>query len=342
VREPGILPARAHAASPERRPARGVRLAPDSRALSPVDVAMTGWVAIVNPAAGGGRAAQMVPTLQAAMRGAGLPLSIRTTAGRGHAIELARTAVTAGHRRFLAVGGDGTVNEVANGLLANAGAASADLTLGALPIGTGNDWARTHALPKRPEDVVRLLVAGNTVMHDVGLATCRAGGETVRRYFVNMAGAGIDAHILGRLDEGKGGAWSYLVALLGGLRSFRTPTLEVTGTAFRFRGPALVVFAGPGRYCGGGLEMAPDATVDDGRLHLTLVKQMRFWQVVANLPRLFNGTVTQSPHVVSGKLAVLDIASDIPVGVELDGEVIGEAPARFEVVPRAIRVVTAR
>lgn len=301
------------------------------------------WVAIVNPAAGGGRAGRAVPALQAAMRAASLSMWVRTTAAGGHATAIARDAVAAGHRRFIAVGGDGTVNEVANGLLADGSVAGDAVTLATLPIGTGNDWARTHTLPKRPEDLVALIASGKSVMHDAGIATCRrAGGELLRRHFVNMAGAGIDAHILGRLGEGKGGAWSYLVALLGGLRSFRTPALDVTGPDFRFHGPTLVIFAGPGRYCGGGLEIAPGASVDDGCLRVTLVKQMRFWQVVGNLPRLFNGTVPQSPHVVTGRLASIDIASDIPVGVEVDGEVIGETPARFEIVPRAIRVVTAR
>jgi YegS/Rv2252/BmrU family lipid kinase len=300
------------------------------------------WFAIVNPAAGGGRAARVMPNLQAAMRRAGLSLEIRATEARGHAIRLAREAAAAGHRRFLVVGGDGTVNEVANGLLETGSVPGGELTLAALPIGTGNDWARTHAIPKRPSELVALLASGRTVMHDVGVVTCRARGRALRRYFVNMAGLGIDAHILSRLGEGKGGAWSYLVALLGGLRSFRTPTLEVTGADFRFHGPALVLFAGPGRYCGGGLEIAPDATADDGRLHVTLVKQMSFWRVLGNLPRLFNGTVPQSPHVVTGRLRALAIVSDVPVGVEVDGEVIGEAPARFEILPRAIRVVTAR
>lgn len=300
------------------------------------------WVAIVNPAAGGGRAGRAVPALQAAMRATGFSMRVQTTEARGHATALARDAVAAGHRQFIAVGGDGTVNEIANGLLTGGSVAGDAVTLAALPIGTGNDWARTHALPKRPEDLVALIASGKTVMHDAGIATCRRAGEPLRRHFVNMAGAGIDAHILSRLGEGKGGAWSYLVALLGGLRSFRTPALDVAGPDFRFRGPTLVIFAGPGRYCGGGLEIAPGATVDDGCLRVTLVKQMSFWQVVGNLPRLFNGTVPQSPHVVTGRLAAIDIASDIPVGVEVDGEVIGETPARFEIVPRAIRVVTAR
>ena len=300
------------------------------------------WFAIVNPAAGRGRAARAVPALEAAARDAGLRVEVQRTERRGHATALARKAVAAGHRNFIAVGGDGTVNEVANGLLGNAAVPTSELTLGALPIGTGNDWARTHAMPHDAREVARLLASGRTVMHDAGIVTCRAGSETIRRYFVNMAGAGIDAHILARLGEGKGGAWSYLVALLGGLRSFRAPTLDVAGPDFRFRGPTLVIFAGPGRYCGGGLEIAPDAAVDDGRLRVTLVKQMSFWCVLGNLPRLFNGTVPQSPHVVCARLAAIDITSDIPVGVEVDGEVIGAAPVRFEILPRAIRVVTAR
>ncbi|MCU0805215.1 MAG: diacylglycerol kinase family lipid kinase [Burkholderiales bacterium] len=303
---------------------------------------MSAWLAIVNPAAGGGRSAQAVPALQAAMARARLSLAIRISERRGHATELARDAAAAGYCRFLAVGGDGTVNEVANGLLGNGRVAPSALTLGVLPIGTGNDWARTHAIPKRPEDVVALVASGKTVLHDVGVATCRSGDETLRRHFVNMAGVGIDAHILDRLGDGKGGTWSYLAALLGGLRSYRTPTLRVEGPDFRFHGPTLVVFAGPGRYCGGGLEIAPDATVDDGCLRVTVVKQMALWQVLANLPRLFNGTVPQSPHVVAARSPALDIASDVPVGVEVDGEVIGAAPVRFEILPRAIRVVSAR
>lgn len=299
------------------------------------------WLAIVNPAAGRGKAARAVPALEAAMRSVGLSVRANPTEGRGHATRLAREYVAAGYRKFIAVGGDGTVNEIANGLLANGAVPAHELTLGALPVGTGNDWARTHSIPKRVEDAVGLLASGRTVLHDAGVATCSAGSETTRRYFVNMAGVGIDAHILARLGEGKGGAWSYLVALLSGLGSFRPPSLDVTGPGFQFRGPTLVVFAGPGRYCGGGLQIAPDATVDDGQLHVTLVKRMSGWRVVGNLPRLFNGTVAQSPHVVSARVTALDIASDSRVGVEVDGEVIGAAPARFEIIPRAIRVVTA-
>ncbi|MCX7893416.1 MAG: diacylglycerol kinase family lipid kinase [Burkholderiales bacterium] len=300
------------------------------------------WLAVVNPAAGRGRGLRTLPALEAEMRRACLSMEVRTTARRGHAVAIAAGALAAGYRRFLAVGGDGTVNEVANGLLGAGAVRGTEITLGTLPVGTGNDWARTHALPRRVPEVVRLLAGGRTVVHDAGVVACRAGGQETRRFFVNMAGVGIDAHILQRLGEGKGGTWSYLAALLAGLRTFASPALEIAGPDFLFRGRALAVFMGPGRYCGGGLEIAPHAAVDDGTLHMTLVRHMSALQVLVSLPRLFNGTVPQSPHVVARRVSSLEIASDPPAGVEVDGEVIGTTPARVAILPRAIRAVTAR
>jgi len=297
------------------------------------------WYVIVNPASGRGRGARYVEVLQRAARAAGLRARIELTRARMHAAELAAHAVRDGERRFLCVGGDGTANEMVNGLATQAEVPLSELCVATLPVGTGNDWSRSLGMPRRVDAAVRALRACRPIPCDLGRVTFAVDGVPTSRYFVNVAGVGFDAFVIARLGTRKPGAWAYLAELLRSMRRFEAPTLELSSPGVRRSQPALAVFAGLGRYCGGGMEVAPRARLDDGLLDVTLIGDMSGWQVLAELRRLFDGSLHASRHVAAWSARTLEVDALPGAGVEADGEWLGATPARVEVLERALRVV---
>jgi YegS/Rv2252/BmrU family lipid kinase len=270
---------------------------------------------------------------------ANLSFRVAVSEYSGHCIELAAQAAKAGVRRFVAVGGDGTLNELVTGLL-RAGALEGEPPMLALiPVGRGNDWARTHAIPRDYAAAVALIREGHVVAHDLGLVELMQDGKPVRRCFINVAGVGFDAYVVEQTRAARLGPFTYLVGLLRGFLGFRAPTLRIEADAIRLEQPLLVAFAAIARYCGGGMHVAPEARTDDGLLDVTLIGAVGKLELLLNLRRLFDGTLAEYRKVRMLREPGLCVACDHPVGVQADGELIGHTPATFTVLPRAVRVV---
>ena len=298
------------------------------------------WFVLVNPASGRGRAGRRIDEARRLFVRHGLPAEFALTRARGHAVDLTVSALRSGHRRIAAMGGDGTLNEVVNGLLGQSEVPVAQVALAALPVGTGNDWARSLGMPRALADAVAALASRSPVRCDAGrLVFTDADGAERRRFFANVAGAGFDALVLERLGDRKAGAWAYTGELLRSMRRFEAPTLTLRDGARESARSSLVVFCNLGRYCGGGMQVAPAADLRDGRLDVTWIEAMTGRQILWELRRLFDGTLGGSRHVTQWATPTLAIASDRPTGVEVDGELVGRTPARVEVLPGALSVI---
>ena len=293
------------------------------------------WLIVANPISGQGRAMHHRHEIEAILRRHGVAYDLVISERPGHAIELVAQAVTDGCRRILAVGGDGTVNECANGIFRQQAAPTAEVTLGVMPIGTGNDWARGLRMPKDYAEVAALMAAGTTRLHDAGLATFGNGSV---RHFINVAGLGFDAHVVEALPDRTLGPLAYLVGLAKGLLSYDAVPLGLTFSGRRIDTRAFVLFFAIGRYCGSGMNVAPLAEVDDGLFDITLVQALSRWEVLKSLRRLFDGTLLTHPKVIALREAAGEVEAG-PVPVQADGELIGHAPVRFSILPRALRVL---
>ena len=293
------------------------------------------WLIVANPISGQGRAMHHRHEIEAILRRHGVAYDLVISERPGHAIELVAQAVTGGCRRILAVGGDGTVNECANGLFRQQAAPTAEVTLGVMPIGTGNDWARGLRMPKDYAEVAALMAAGTTRLHDAGLATFGNGSV---RHFINVAGLGFDAHVVEALPDRTLGPLAYLVGLAKGLLSYDAVPLGLTFSGRRIDTRAFVLFFAIGRYCGSGMNVAPLAEVDDGLFDITLVQALSRWEVLKSLRRLFDGTLLTHPKVIALREAAGEVEAG-PAPVQADGELIGHAPVRFSILPRALRVL---
>ncbi|HUF22285.1 MAG TPA: diacylglycerol kinase family protein [Burkholderiales bacterium] len=316
------------------RPARSVAVAVGAQAER-IDMSRA-WFAVLNPVSGGGRGLRHRARIESRLREAGVECELVVSEHAGHAIELAEAAANQGFHRFLAIGGDGTLNELLNGAMRSGKLDTGEATLGLIPVGRGNDWARTHRIPHDYRAAAGLVARGRWVAHDAGLVQ---HGESQPRHFLNVAGTGFDAHVVQLTREARFGAYSYLAALPMGFASYRAQTLEVISPDETVSGEVFVAFAAICRYCGGGMLVAPDAHFDDGLLDITVVQNITRLELLRNIHRLFNGSIKSYAKVKTMRCRTVEIAGAVPVGCEADGELLASTPLRFSVTPHAVRVI---
>ena len=295
---------------------------------------------IVNLHAGGGAARRRWPPVACLLEQRLGPLATHFTEGPGHAILLARQLAGAGFDPLIAAGGDGTWNEVVNGVLSSA----TGVRVGLLPLAKGGDFARTIGLAG-PRHAVETLAAGKVRQVDVVRARFRdPEGERRERHFINIASFGLGAEAALRV-----GGWSrflpgrarYLAAALPTLaagRGFGARLWLDDAAPVEFN--ATTVALANGRYHGGGILIAPQAAIDDGLIDVTLVERASLAEVAANLPILYSGDIFSHPKVHHWRAVRVRAEAEPATPLELDGEPVGTPPLEAEVLPRALRLIS--
>jgi diacylglycerol kinase (ATP) len=283
-------------------------------------------IVIVNPTAGGGRAARLLPWLRERLE-VRPDITVEVTRSAGHAEELARLAGRSGADRVVAVGGDGTIQEIVNGLCSPNHDAS--VALGIVPVGTGNDLARSLGLPTDPAEAWR--TAMGRTLRRVDVARAR-NGDGRERYFASAGGIGFDAHVARVMADARGwgaGRPGYLLTALRELWRFENRAVGVSldGGA-PITGRVLFVAFANGSFYGGGMRIAPDARPDDGLLDVCVVGDISRAAALRQIPNLYRGTHVRHPMVAMHRAAVIDISGDAGTCTHLDGEPFGGLPLR--------------
>jgi YegS/Rv2252/BmrU family lipid kinase len=262
-------------------------------------------------------------------------MEVFETRRRGDAAD---RAAAAGDRLVIAVGGDGTVHEVVNGLLRRPG--ERPPRFGALlRAGTAGDLARSLPSPSRPELVPEWLTTNRWRLVDVG----RVSTSTGRRYFINVADAGIGAEVVRRAARGPawaGGTVNFLAGAVISLLCHRNAWVQLRldeGPVLRRRIRTIAV--ANGAYLGGGMWIAPKADVNDGMFEVVTIGDVSRWLGIRSLPMLYRGTHGRLAQVEFGRARRVEIDSEQPIGVEADGELVGSTPAVFDIVPGALEVI---
>lgn len=290
---------------------------------------------IVNPAAGGGRTERLWPGLRDALRQAGLAFDWAPTTARGTATALARAATDAGAGLVVAVGGDGTLNEVVNGVV---GAERPSSTVGAILTGRGRDAVRNLGLAGDARLAAHRLVEGTDVRLDLVRAEWPDGS---RRWAVGAAGAGFDAAVAARTaGGGRGrGALPYLVAVLRALAGHATVPAEVDADGERvWSGPLSAAVVANGVHFGGGMKIAPGADPADGRLDLVVLGNLGRLAMLRWLPSVYRGGHLACRQVATRSVRQVTVRASRPLPVHLDGEPAPVTPVTFAVSPGALRL----
>jgi YegS/Rv2252/BmrU family lipid kinase len=297
------------------------------------------WLVIVNPASGRPDGGAGWRAIERELRDAGVAFDSLDTQRAGHGDELARQGLLEGRRHILAVGGDGSVNEVVHGIM-NAGLADTrDVTLAVAPTGTGNDWARSLGIPRDAAGIARAVAGGRTMLHDVG-AIDFPGRNLPRRWFINVAGAGYDAYVTERVPRPVPSAFTYLGIALRGLAKYRAPRFSITAAdGAQIAGPMLLAFVANAQYCGNRMQVAPTARMDDGLLDVLAVRELSLLQALPKLAKLYGGRILGDPAVQHLRSARVRIETDPPAVIQADGQIVGRTPAEFSLLPQALRVI---
>src|SRR5581483_3464773 len=285
---------------------------------------------LVNPASGNGKTGRRWPSMRARAEELGLRGETLFSERPGHLRKLA-AAAAADHDLLVVVGGDGTLNEVVNGVVGT----GAELAV--LPAGTGQDFGRTHGIGPKLEDAVRIALEGETATVDVGRARF-AGGE---RYFANVGSVGMSGAVAKRansMSKALGGRATFYYALAREFLTWRNTEVVVSYDGGERRGRMHDVIVANGQWHAGGMRLAPGAEADDGLFDVVLVGDVTKLDFVTTSPKLYSGRHVEHPRIDVIRAAALDVGADEPLPVELDGEPAGTTEVRFEVVPRALRV----
>lgn len=312
---------------------------------------MTVPLVIINPESAGGATRNAWPKIASALATHFGPFTPRFTKRPGEGIEVAASAARKGTRLIIACGGDGTISEVANGILSVA----SDAELGILPSGTGGDFRRTIGIPARPSDAAGILRNGRTRLIDVGKVTfTTSNSEHLSRYFLGVASFGMSADVIARVKQGgpdwlpaKGPRWltgrvSFGVAMLQtALKTSATRVVvQLDDDPARHVTVANLCIANA-RYFGGGMKIAPHARLSDGKFDVVSIGDLGAARIFANAPRLYLGAhlgMADVGHALAAKIVARSADTDQRTEIEVDGEIPGLLPATFQIIPRALRV----
>jgi YegS/Rv2252/BmrU family lipid kinase len=298
-----------------------------------------GTVFLVNPASSNGATGRRWPEL--AHRAAQLGLEGETFFSErpGHLIELAERAARDGAELMVAAGGDGTLNEVVNGIVR----AGTQTEVATIPLGTGMDFVRTYGIPNRFDDAVKTAREGRTRTIDVGRVEYRTwDGKDAERYYANVGSVGMSAAVAQRANgmaKTMGGKATFFYALVRVFFEWdNTPVTVELADGDRREAHMHDVIVANGQWHGGAMWLAPDAKPDDGLFDVILIGDVTKRDFLTTAPKLYKGTYLAHPKIELLRSRSVSVNAPERLPIELDGEQVGTTPTRFEVVPAALRV----
>jgi len=304
------------------------------------------WLVVVNPNAGSRKGEKDWPRISRLLNDHSFNYKAVFTENRKHAIELTSKAIQEGFKKILVVGGDGTLNEVVNGIFNQKSYPAKDILVGMIPVGTGNDWGKTYDMPRKYKQAIEVIKKEHVFTQDIGHIRFDSSEGPQERYFVNVSGMGYDALVALKTnrmkDKGRGGTLAYLMNIFTGLFQYRNThfNIKVDGKEV-FKGKVLSMNLGICKYNGGGLMQVPDAIPDDGLLDITVIKGISKFTIIKNVAKLYDGSFIKLKFVEQFRGGSCTIVSK-PEGVvllEADGESLGHSPLQFTVIPKALNVI---
>ena len=294
--------------------------------------------AIVNPRAATGKTGKRWPELAASLP----ELDVRFTRGPRHATELARECLREGYQRIVAVGGDGTINEVVNGFLVDGRPINSDAVLAIVPLGTGSDFQKSLGIGGL-DDAMQLIKQERPGPIDIGKVEYQAPeGGRESRYFANVVSFGMGGEVAARAKNvlsklsGKG---AFLLATTQVFLTYQPKTADLTVDGQAHGSFTITNIAiGNGRYHGGGMHVCPKAALDDGELEVTVIEALSSYELLRDIKTLYSENLYVHPKTHHMRGSRISARSPQLVSIEVDGEALGALPLEFSVVPRAIRV----
>ncbi len=303
-----------------------------------------GWLIIVNPAAASGKVKKNWDKIKSLLDEHINDYKVVFTNAPKHAIQLTIDGIGEGYRKIIAVGGDGTNNEVANGIFSQQEVPTNEIIYSLLPVGTGNDWVKTHKIPQKLTTCLTYIKQMKTSYQDVGLVYYHKNGVQEKRYFVNVAGMAYDAFIAEYIEDQKqvvSNKFLYLFLVLKCLFKYDFRKAKVTFDGEVVEDYFHLINVGICRYSGGGMQLVPHAIADDGMMAMTLARKLPKLKVIFNTAKLYNGKINQLKEVSThyAKHIKVESTNGKPTQLEVDGEYLGETPVEYQILEKSLQII---
>lgn len=291
------------------------------------------WLVILNPHAGSGRGQKDQPEIIRLLDKSELSYRLAVSDYPKHTIQLTIHAIADGYRKIIVAGGDGTLNEVVNGIFLQTICSPEEINVGVIPVGTGNDWIKTFGIPNDYNAALKIILKGEVMQQDIGRIDYTENSIQRVCYFANMAGFGFDALVAGKTNTlknlGRSGISLYLQALGSSFWYYKTGKMHLVLDHQILDEEIFSVSTGIGKYNGGGMMQAPGAVPDNGLFQVTVIRKIGLFGIIRNLMGLYSGEFIKDRRVSTHFASYVSISSDQLIAGEADGEILGEN--KFEI-----------
>ena len=295
------------------------------------------WFVIINPTSGNGASKKLWPKIKQELEDNNFEFEFAFTKHPNHSKKLLQKPVNQNINHIICVGGDGTIHNIVNAILQLKKQSADNIKLGVIPIGTGNDWVKTHGISsKNYKQAIQVILKDKLKQQDIGKITLD-NNKNKEVYFNNLAGVGFDGYIVTKVSKYKHlGAIAYLMGTLMGLFSFKNYNATVTINSEIKRVKALMILIGICKYSGGGMQLTKSPVYNDGLFDISIAENFKAFDIIKNIIKLFNGKVTNSKKISTYKTTEISVNTEINQPIQADGELLGYGSFKCSIVKNAL------
>lgn len=301
------------------------------------------WFVILNPHAGSGRGKKDQSEILKILTQSDFDFELAVSEYHRHTIQLTIEAIKKGFRNLIVAGGDGTLNEAVNGIFSQSACQPKEITIGMVPVGTGNDWIKTFGIPNEYKAAVSIIKKGDTMQQDIGRITFSESDLMKTCYFANMAGFGFDAMVAEKTNrlknKGRNGISLYLQALGSSFLNYQTAKTRILIDEKEIEELIFSISIGIGKYNGGGMMQAPAAIPDNGLFQVTIIRKIGLFGILRNLAGLYSGEFIKDPRVSTHQASRVFISAAKKIAGEADGEILGDNEFEINLFSQKLNVI---
>ncbi len=297
------------------------------------------WYVIVNPTSGNGTPKKKWKRIISGLDAHHVLYTFTFSEYINHEKELIQQALQQGYRKFICVGGDGTLHQVVNGIMTQKKVNLLDIKVAIIPMGTGNDWVKTYKIPKNISKAVAIIKQEKTISQDIGYLELNNGKNSV--YFNNLAGLGFDGFVIkNSIKYKKYGPLSYLLATLKTFLHYKKSVLTIDFNNKIIYTKTLLTLVGICKYSGGGMQLTKDVHTTDGLFDISIAKNLNFISILTNIIKFYNGNIVNHKEVENYKTKSIKITTNNDTTyVQADGELVGTGGFKATLIPKAISFI---
>ena len=300
------------------------------------------WFAIANPKSGAGKSESLLNRVEAELSKNQIEFELHKTSVSGDEIMLVKKATSLGYRKILCIGGDGTIQKIVAGIQIQKNIPKENILFGLVPLGTGNDWAKSKGISLKISESIPFLNSGKIKAQDVGLANIKAGEKEIKRYFITYSGVGFDSFMLKKIQSYKWlGKFSYLFCALMNFMNYKNIEVEIETDDAKINSRVFLLGVGLCKFTGGGMQLIKTPAGANGQLNMTIAQDLSKMEIIKIFFSLFNGGVFKKRKILTlSSEKILIVAKNTVLTCQGDGEIFGAGKVSYSVVKKGLRYIS--